>query len=226
MKKYAMPISSLMIMGVILSGCGNNSNEPAKINESNHQKQEQKTKDSSKEQKANNNQDRDKNKDQQSKDEDTKNKKTTTTLDDAINEADRLHDFIVYDSMFTNNLKRDLKNQGINLEGEYYSPYTDLAKAPDKEQTYIFAGIIDDKKVEKKKDSAIITYKVKSGMSSTQSSNGEIADSEVVGKAIQDKLKNDKKYKNKVATVKYEVKMNKDKTATIKKLTKGDWSRV
>ena len=226
MKKHAMFVSSLMIIGVILSGCGNSSDEPAKINESDHQKQEQKTKDSSKEQKVNNNQDKNQNKDKQSKDESTKNKKVTTTLDDAISEADKLHDFIVYDSMFTNNLKRDLKNQGINLEGEYYSPYTDLAKAPGKEQTYIFAGIIDDKKVEKKKDSAIITYKVKSGMSSTQSSNGEIADSEVVGKAIQDKLKNDKKYKNKVATVKYEVKMNKDKTATIKKLTKDDWSRI
>ena len=91
MKKYAMSISSLMIMGVILSGCGNNSDEPAKINESNHQKQEQKTKDSSKEQKTNNNQDRDKNKDQQSKDEDTKNKKATTTLDDAINAVSYTH---------------------------------------------------------------------------------------------------------------------------------------
>lgn len=226
MKKHAMFVSSLMIIGVILSGCGNSSDEPAKINESDHQKQEQKTKDSSKEQKVNNNQDKNQNKDKQSKNESTRNKKVTTTLDDAISETDKLHNFIVYDSMFTNNLKRDLKNQGINLEGEYYSPYTDLAKAPGKEQTYIFAGIIDDKKVEKKKDSAIITYKVKSGMSSTQSSNGEIADSEVVGKAIQDKLKNDKKYKNKVATVKYEVKMNKDKTATIKKLTKDDWSRI
>ena len=215
MKKHAMFVSSLMIIGVILSGCGNSSDEPAKINESDHQKQEQKTKDSSKEQKVNNNQDKNQNKDKQSKNESTRNKKVTTTLDDAISETDKLHNFIVYDSMFTNNLKRDLKNQGINLEGEYYSPYTDLAKAPGKEQTYIFAGIIDDKKVEKKKDSAIITYKVKSGMSSTQSSNGEIADSEVVGKAIQDKLKNDKKYKNKVATVKYEVKMNKDKTCLL-----------
>lgn len=221
MKRYTIPFSSLLIMGIILSGCGENSDEPAKINDSNH-KQEQKTKDSSKEQKA----DKENKDNAQDKDKQVKKEKTTTTLNDAINEADRLHDFIVYNSAFTDNLKRDLKNDGINLEGDYYSPYTDVAKAPNQEQTYIFAGIIDDKKVEKKKDSAIITYKVKSGMSSTDASNGEIADSEVVGKAIQDKLKNDKKYKNKVATVKYEVKMNKDKTATIKKLTSGDWSRT
>lgn len=221
MKKYTIPFSSLLIMGIILSGCGENSDEPAKINDSNH-KQEQKTKDSSKEQKA----DKENKDNAQDKDKQVKKEKPTTTLNDAINEADRLHDFIVYDSTFTDNLKRDFKNDGINLVGDYYSPYTDDASTPDQNQSFIFAGIIDDKKVEKKKDSAIITYKVKSGMSSTDASNGEIADSEVVGKAIQDKLKNDKKYKNKVSTVKYEVKMNKDKTATIKKLTSGDWSRT
>lgn len=223
-KKTALPFTSLLIVGVILSGCGSSSDDPAKINDSDKKHEQKQNKDSSKQQKnKKNNKD---NKDDKNQKKDNKKEKETTTLNEAIEQADQLHDFIVYDSSFTNDLKSNFKDNGIKLEGDYYSPYTDVAKAPEQAQSYIFAGIIDDKKVDKKKDSAIITYKVKSGMSSTDSSTGEEADYEVVGKAIQDKLKNDKKYKNKTATVKYEVKMNKDKTATIKKLTKNDWSRT
>lgn len=223
-KKTALPFTSLLIVGVILSGCGSSSDDPAKINDSDKKQEQKQTKDSSKQQKnKKNNKD---NKDDKNQKKDNKKEKETTTLNEAIEQADQLHDFIVYDSSFTNDLKSNFKDNGIKLEGDYYSPYTDVAKAPEQAQSYIFAGIIDDKKVDKKKDSAIITYKVKSGMSSTDSSTGEEADYEVVGKAIQDKLKKDKKYKNKTATVKYEVKMNKDKTATIKKLTKNDWSRT
>jgi len=220
-KKTALPFTSLLIVGVILSGCDSSSDDPAKINDSDKKQEQKQTKDSSKQQK--NKKD---NKDDKNQKKDNKKEKETTTLNEAIEQADQLHDFIVYDSSFTNDLKSNFKDNGIKLEGDYYSPYTDVAKAPEQAQSYIFAGIIDDKKVDKKKDSAIITYKVKSGMSSTDSSTGEEADYEVVGKAIQDKLKKDKKYKNKTATVKYEVKMNKDKTATIKKLTKNDWSRT
>ena len=220
-KKTALPFTSLLIVGVILSGCGSSSDDPAKINDSDKKQEQKQTKDSSKQQKENKT-----NKKDENQKKDNKNEKKTTTLNNAINQADQLHDFIVYDSSFTDDLKSNFKDNGIKLEGDYYSPYTDVAKAPEQAQSYIFAGIIDDKKVDKKKDSAIITYKVKSGMSSTDSSTGEEADYEVVGKAIQDKLKKDKKYKNKTATVKYEVKMNKDKTATIKKLTKNDWSRT
>ena len=217
MKKIALPLIAIMSTSIILTGCGNDKDEVGSINDSKHKQEEQKEKDSAKQQ--NNKAKNDKKQSEKKQD-----KKATTTLDDAINEADRLHDFVVEDSTFYDNLRSTLKSNGVKLADNYYLPYLEDVRQPNDEQNTTFAGIIVDKKVDKKKDSAIITYKVKSGMSANHTKDGDYVEPDKLGDIIKDKLKNDKKYKDKVATVKYEVKMNKDRTATIKKLTKGDWS--
>lgn len=219
MTKYLKPLSAVCAVSILLVGCGHNDNSgPGTIKDSQHHQKQDKKQDSSKKQNG-----EAKTKDKEKKQH--KKQKQTLTLNQAIKSADKLHDFIVEDSGFYDNMKKDYKNKGIQLKGIGPMPYLYDARPKDQDQMLVFAGIIAHKDVAKKsKNEAIITYKVKSGLSSAYTNHGTYVDPEEVGKDIQRELKTNDKYKNKIATVKYKVTMNKDHKATIEKLTKGDWS--
>lgn len=219
MIKYLKPLSAVCAVSILLVGCGHNDNSgPGTIKDSQHHQKQDKKQDSSKKQNG-----EAKTKDKEKKDH--KKQKQTLTLNQVIKSADKLHDFIVEDASFYDNMKKEYKNKGIQLKGIGPMPYLYDARPKDQDQMLVFAGIIDHKDVAKKsKNEAIITYKVKSGLSSAYTNHGTYVDPEEVGKDIQQELKTNDKYKNKIATVKYKVTMNKDHKATIEKLTKGDWS--
>lgn len=219
MTKYLKPLSAVCAVSILLVGCGHNDNSgPGTIKDSQHHQKQDKKQDSSKKQNG-----EAKTKDKEKKQH--KKQKQTLTLNQAIKSADKLHDFIVEDAGFYDDMKKDYKNEGIQLKGIGPMPYLYDARPKDQDQMLVFAGIIAHKDVAKKsKNEAIITYKVKSGLSSAYTNHGTYVDPEEVGKDIQRELKTNDKYKNKIATVKYKVTMNKDHKATIEKLTKGDWS--
>jgi len=219
MTKYLKPLSAVCAVSILLVGCGHNDNSgPGTIKDSQHHQKQDKKQDSSKKQNG-----EAKTKDKKKKSH--KKQKTTLTLNQAIKSADKLHDFIVEDAGFYDDMKKEYKNEGIRLKGIGPMPYLYDARPKDQDQMLVFAGIIDHKDVAKKsKNEAIITYKVKSGLSSSYTNHGTYVDPEEVGKDIQQELKTNDKYKNKITTVKYKVTMNKDHKATIEKLTKGDWS--
>ena len=219
MTKYLKPLSAVCAVSILLVGCGHNDNsDPGTIKDSQHHQKKDKKQDSSKKQEGET-----KTKDKKKKSH--KKQKQKLTLNQAIKSADKLHDFIVEDADFYDNMKKDYKNEGIQLKGIGPMPYLYDARPKDQDQMLVFAGIIDHKDVAKKsKNEAIITYKVKSGLSSAYTNHGTYVDPAEVGKDIQQELKTNDKYKNKISTVKYKVTMNKDHKATIEKLTKGDWS--
>lgn len=228
MKNFkSISIMTLLSSVVIFTACSN-TEDPAKIDDSNHkeEKKDNKEKDSKSE-----NQDKkdyltSNERDKKEKDANKKveKNKEKINLDTVITETDKLHDFIVEDSDFYTNLVEDLSDKNIKLDGNYSSPYIDNAE-PDDIQPYIFAGIITDKKVDKQsKNKAIITYKVRSGLSNGIDSGGNSRDIQSVGEDIQNKLKSND-FKSSEKTVKYKVTLNKDQTQTnIKKLTTDDWS--
>lgn len=221
-------IVAILSSAVIFAGCSNNDNEPGKINDqSKQEKKEDKQDHNSNKQKDNKNNKDNKDENQQKEkksDKKVDQRKEKVSLNTAISNADKLHDFIVQNSDFYTDLKDDLSDQGIKLADDYSSPYIDNAE-PGDEQSYVFAGIITDKQIDKKSDQkAIITYKIRSGLSNGITADGHARDVQDVGKDIQDKLK-DKKFSKNEKTVRYEVTLNKDQTtATIKKLTNKDWS--
>lgn len=219
MTKYLKPLSAVCAVSILLVGCSHNDNSgPGTIKDSQHHQKQDKKQDSSKKQNG-----EAKTKDKEKKQH--KKQKQTLTLNQAIKSADKLHDFIVEDAGFYDDMKKDYKNEGIQLKGIGPMPYLYDARPKDQDQMLVFAGIIAHKDVAKKsKNEAIITYKVKSGLSSAYTNHGTYVDPEEVGKDIQQELKTNDKYKNKIATVKYKVTMNKDHKAIIEKLTKGDWS--
>lgn len=215
-------IVAILSSAVIFAGCNNNDSEPGKIKDQPKQeKKEDNQNHNSSKQKDNKNESQQKEKKSDKK---VDQRKEKVSLNTAISNADKLHDFIVKNSDFYTDLKDELSDQGIKLADDYASPYIDNAE-PGDEQSYVFAGIITDKQVDKKSDQkAIITYKVRSGLSNGITADGHARDVQDVGKDIQDKLK-DKKFSKNEKTVRYEVTLNKDQTtATIKKLTSGDWS--
>lgn len=218
MNKTVRLFGTLCAASLLLTACGTSS-EPGQIKD-NQKEENQAKKDTSKQQKG-----EAKNKQRDKKEKPKKDPKTN--LNEAIKEADHLHNFVVENSEFYVNLKGYYNERGIKLKNISELPYLFDARPSDQQQMLVFAGVIDNKNVEKKsKNEAIITYTVKSGVSSSFTNKRTYVDPTEVGKDIQHELRTNKKYQNKTSVVKYKVIMHPDKTATIEKLTKGDWSNT
>ena len=227
MKKSLKTLPMLILSStLILSACGNeNNDDPAKINTSNHkEKKENDNKEKAKSHKENKVIDKDEIDKRDNKK--VENNKEKLKIDEVIDEIDVLHDFNETGYEFYSDLTSDLSDKGIKLGGNYSSPYIDYANPEDQQQDRVMAGIIIDKKVDKKNDhEAKVTYIVRSARSivATEEDEGE-TDPEQVTDNIKDIIKKDKNLNKKVE---YKVEINKDKTkATVTKLTKGDWSKV